>query len=60
MALSSAIHPDWVVLLAVTSLQRNLASGAGALGSRVKHGLGPGDTERYFRGNPLSRVWSMT
>lgn len=45
MGLSSATHPDWLVLLAVTSLHRNVASGALALrGLRVKRALAQRDT----------------
>jgi len=61
MRLSSATHPDLLVRLAVTSLQRNLASGAVAPRARESSGLWPGVTpSAILRGKLLSPLWYMT
>jgi len=62
MRLSSATHPDLLVLLAVASLQRNVASGAMAPRARESSGrLWPGVTpSAIFRGNLLSPLCFRT
>jgi len=61
MRLSSATHPDLLVLLAVASLQRNVASGAMAPRARESSGLWPGVTpSTIFRDNLLSPLCFRT